>query len=201
VEPLARRLVETVAWCGLRPRSDDPARDLRSRELQPECLRAPPRMSFPHPAYNTCYSAGRSINELTSSELQAVVDRIAADRAAFLRDLAIASSSDLSAGRLLAYEPFASLWDGAAEVESGGFFDDDNTPPWDTWVAWISRGAEHPRSKYRGDGYILCWVPEALLVLAAGGIWANPEECILWADTPDPELVARLTEGAARLAR
>jgi len=38
------------------------------------------------------------------------------------------------------------LADGAAKHPSKGFFDVDNTPPWDTWVAF-------------SHGILLSWVP------------------------------------------
>jgi hypothetical protein len=40
---------------------------------------------------------------------------------------------DLTGGRLLAYFPDNNLACGVAEVESQGFFDTNNIPPYDTW--------------------------------------------------------------------
>jgi hypothetical protein len=72
-------------------------------------------------------------------------------------------------GRLLLYFPQENLADGAARVNSGGFYDDDNVPPWDIWVGF-SRGA------------LISWVPPALIEVAQMGIDANPENCIRWDD-------------------
>lgn len=71
-------------------------------------------------------------------------------------------------GKLLVYVPRDNLADGAAEYASNGFFDADNTPPWDTWF------------HYSG-GKLFAWVPEVLIPLAHKGIEVNPEECIQWA--------------------
>ena len=70
-------------------------------------------------------------------------------------------------GRLLIYFPSESLADGAAEVQSKGFFDYDNVPPWDTWVAY-------------SDRTLLSWIPAQLVPLVQRGIDVNPEECIRW---------------------
>jgi hypothetical protein len=47
---------------------------------------------------------------------------------------AITGRVSLLGGRLMVYFPDAALADGAAEVQSRGFFDVHNTPPWDTWI-------------------------------------------------------------------
>jgi len=83
----------------------------------------------------------------------------------------------LSGGRLLVYFPDDDLADGAAEVESEGFFDVHNAPPWDTWVAIAEdEGDARPRP------YLLAWVPPEFLRLAEAGIHVNPEQCIRWLD-------------------
>jgi hypothetical protein len=74
-------------------------------------------------------------------------------------------------GRFVAYAPEDNLSDGAAEVQSLGFFDVDNVPPWGTWIALVDR-------------YVLAWVPLLLFGFARRGIEVNPGECIKWADDP-----------------
>jgi len=86
-------------------------------------------------------------------------------------------------GRLLVYLPDDNLADGAAEVESKGFFDIDNTPPWDTWVALL----RNPAGDLSSEWHLVCWVPDPLVDLADRGILVNPEKCLLWlADTRLP---------------
>jgi hypothetical protein len=80
-------------------------------------------------------------------------------------------STNLSSGKLLLYCPDENLACGAAKYSSRGFFDDDNVPPWDTWVSF-SRGT------------LLSWVPPSLVGMVQAGIDVNPESCILWMDAP-----------------
>jgi hypothetical protein len=77
-------------------------------------------------------------------------------------------ASNLQGGRLLLYAPDENLFDGAAEVQSKGFFDVNNIPPWDTWICFFEQ-------------YLVSWVPPKLLKLANAGIDVNPEGCIFWA--------------------
>ena len=88
-------------------------------------------------------------------------------RAALLADLRATKSGHEQSGKLLLYWPHENLACGAARFSSNGFFDDDNTPPWDTWV------------DYKG-GVLTSWVPEILIPWVQEGIDANPEECIRW---------------------
>ncbi len=99
------------------------------------------------------------------------------------------SMPNLNGGRLLCCFPDANLCDGAAELESDGFFDVYNTPPWDTWVGYFRDGVD-PKGSY--DNYLLAYVPEQLVSLAAGGILVNPEECIMWLDDADVKLRSRI---------
>jgi hypothetical protein len=158
-QPFLERLSQTVAWCLLRGSAVDPARSLRSRELFPDLL-APDRAS--------------------------VVVNVVRRRASALpgmRVSAIRSHGDLRGGRLLAYFPDATLADGAAETQSRGFFDGNNTPPWDTWVGLFRSDSLDP-----SDGiYLISYVPANLLRFANEGIEVNPEQCIQWLgrlDTP-----------------
>jgi hypothetical protein len=65
--------------------------------------------------------------------------------------------------------PHDSLSDGAATVQSEGFFDVDNVPAWDTWIYFDGRT-------------LLSWVPAQLISKVQSGIDVNPEGCIKWAD-------------------
>jgi len=81
----------------------------------------------------------------------------------------------IGGGRLLVYWPEMSLADGAAEVETQGFFDCDNAPIADAWVGWL------PTSKHYEGGALLSWIPKRWLKRVNAGIAVNPEECISWA--------------------
>lgn len=91
------------------------------------------------------------------------------------------SPIDLSVnrGKLLIFYPDASLFDGAAEVASEGFFDCDNHPAWDTWIYY---GVDGSGSQKDCDiHFLISWVPSELVSLVNGGIEVNPESCIEWA--------------------
>jgi hypothetical protein len=77
-------------------------------------------------------------------------------------------------GRLMIYLPDTNLCDGAATMETTGWFDWDNTPPFDTWVAYVA--------PERSQGFLLSWVPERFIEIVNDGIEVNPEQCIAWAD-------------------
>src|SRR4051794_11881850 len=110
-QPFELRLAQTIAWCSPRARLDDPATSLRSDRLQPSAF---------------------------ETERATSVSLVLESRASIDRDVGTASpvntANDLGGGRLLLYFPDANLADGAAEVETRGFLDIENMPPWDTWV-------------------------------------------------------------------
>jgi hypothetical protein len=118
----------------------------------------------------------------TGPERVAVVEGLAEERARLLRSAGTYPdrwAEDLAGGRLLAYDPDGNLFDGAAEESSGGFFDVDNIPPWDTWICYA--GERNASTWKPFDSYLISWVPPSFLDLAEQGIWINPEECIVWA--------------------
>jgi hypothetical protein len=166
-----RRLTETIAWC----------RDAGS-------------LAQPKTSLRTCKPRQK---DLSSQSHQ--VYSVASDRSSHLRSLGqrdLAPVTDLAGGRLLAYFPDDNLACGVAEVESQGFFDTNNIPPYDTWV-WMVRNI---RSFACADGasgemeanYLVAWVPPDFIPQASGGVDVNPEECILWLDTLDDAFVRSL---------
>lgn len=72
-------------------------------------------------------------------------------------------------GRLLVHCPTETVSDGASQQTTRGFFDVDDAPPWDTWIA------------YSGSA-LLSWVPAQLVELVGKGIDVNPVQCIQWLD-------------------
>jgi hypothetical protein len=110
----------------------------------------------------------------SGADCAAIVDQVAEVRSQIMRQSAKqpgSESSGLCGGRLLAFAPEDNLSDGAAEYFSLGFFDVDNVPPWDTWIAMFGK-------------YLVSWVPVQLVRLVQEGLDVNPEQCILWADNP-----------------
>ncbi len=103
-----------------------------------------------------------------------IAEKVTLARSQILRQSGKRSDSedfDLCGGRLLLYAPEDNLADGAAEYVSLGFFDVDNVPPWDTWIAVYGK-------------YLVSWVPAQLFRFVQEGLDVNPEQCILWADDP-----------------
>jgi hypothetical protein len=111
------------------------------------------------------------IDELKSeADWSNAVLEVVAKRSESLKREWIAKNSEYAkSGRVLLYFPFENLADGAAQLNSGGFYDVDNVPPWDLWVGFA-------------DETLISWVPPVLTVAAQMGIDANPEGCIRWAD-------------------
>ncbi len=149
--PFELRLAQTIAWCAPRARIEDPCGSLRDAQLGPRVLEVD--------RTTVVRSVVRSRQRNVPFDLPAV-QRL----------------SDLQAGRLLVYFPDAELADGAAEAATGGFFDVNNAPPWDTWVA-LFRDAEADDAF---ADYIVAWVPAIFVELAAGGIDVNPEGSVAW---------------------
>ena len=151
VDDLQARNNEASTWCALRC-ADEPQVDLRPQELAP----AP----------------------LETNRWHAVHDVGALRRALRPAD---AAPNGSFAGRFLVYFPDADLCDGAAEVESKGFFDTHNCPPFGTWVGYFEDGDNDPSY----SAYLLTWIPEPFLALADAGVVVNPEQCIRWLDQTD----------------
>jgi len=101
-----------------------------------------------------------------------VVEELLEKRAALLRKQNAypkSLSSNLAGGKLLAYEPDDNVADGASQYQSKGYFDEDDAPPWDTWVCYFDR-------------HLVSWVPPQLLDLVSKGIAVNVVDCVRWID-------------------
>jgi hypothetical protein len=104
----------------------------------------------------------------------ATVEELCHRRAELLRDVGAypeVEDFDLANGKLLRYEPDYNVSDGAAQDITQGYFDLNDTPPWDTWVCFIQPS-------------LISYVPEPLVSLAQSGIDVNPVDCIGWIDKP-----------------
>jgi hypothetical protein len=150
LDPFWERLQQAVSWCTARLDMNDVAGCLRTEHLRPPIL------------HRNYFDAVGLVLAWRQTALGPVTP-----------------TQSLRGGRLLLYFPDAELADGAAEVESQGFFDVNNSPPWDTWVGIFTD--EAPESDSYAT-YLLSWVPPELIPLAQRGIAVNPEECIAWLD-------------------
>ncbi len=219
LEAFRWRLAETSAWCSGRAATDDIADNLRRWHT--------PR--GPQPAPNLTVFAGvlrtPALQPATYDESEiwrgrqvlatvepvpqglAIVDRLVAERARLLRlegSYPRLPARDLARGRLLVYFPDRNFFDGTAEYVSGGFFDVDNIPPWDTWLCLLP--SEEGRSwsaslTAEGDPgwwgfsnccYLVSWVPPQFVPLAAEAVKVAVMDCLVWSEWVDSTFMRRL---------
>jgi hypothetical protein len=163
-----RLLAETVAWCTRCASLNDPKSSLRTLPLHTDDL-----------------------SRMNQVDLKQIADSVFRERARSLKnenpDL---PKNNLARGRLLICYPEESVWDGAAEAASMGFFDVADIPAWDTWCYY---GIE---TKWEPTFFIVSWVPSDFTELTQWGIDVNPVECIQWASRFDNTFTRSLkTEG------
>ncbi|HEY7127355.1 MAG TPA: hypothetical protein VH540_25710 [Ktedonobacterales bacterium] len=205
-----RRMVDVIAWYAAKAPITDPENGLRSAELRPPAgLETPTERSWGAYPPDTDFSAQREYSRRAHleepkvrRERQEIVNEIARKRRALLTSAqraAVPKTDVLGGGRLVFYDPDQNLFDGAAESASEGFFDVDNMPPWDLWLAYCIEQTRHDWWNSPGETYLLAWVPPDFLELANAGIAVNPEECVVWAETVEAETL-RLLRGAGFLA-
>src|SRR5688500_18475877 len=120
---LRRSLIETITWCELTPIRPAAIR-FRSPELNPGANLDPAHYS------------------------STLVETVCHRRSQLLKEWKVPLVQELGKeGRLLVFYPGLSLFDGAAELSSDGYFNSQNEPPWDTWVFF----GETPQSLEPGD--------------------------------------------------
>jgi hypothetical protein len=194
-----QRLGETIAWYLSKAPVSDPEYGLRTAELRPPAvLETPTERGLGNPPIPwTAEAAHEYWHRVRLSRLQvlverqAIVDEVIRKRQVLLSASHIAPSQMTELfykGRLLTYNPDGNLSDGAAPLNSERFFDDENVPPWDTWLMYVVDNI--PKHKT----YLITWVPPEFLKLAQAGIEANPEQCIRWAEDVDAEFVHQLRD-------
>jgi hypothetical protein len=190
---IRQRIADTTLWCESHATTADPRNSLRSSALQPR-----------H------YGASREWQRYRwddSPANRAVIVNALADLRASLADndasVIDQGSRGMAGGRLVVYFPDDNLYDGAAAVLSQGYFDVDNAPPWDTWIAYLPGRQSSPAGDFtpladqgdaEGISFLLAWVPSQFIQLANTGIWANPEKCISWAEESSATVVGYLTD-------
>ena len=142
------RLGETIDWCQARIDLDAPATCFRSPDLRPRVMQP-------------SYAAG--VRDAANNR-QLALGRRASPR------------PDLAGGRILVYGPDEEMSDGAAEIESFGYLDINNCPPWDTWIA-LTEFADAKRGR---AAHLFSWVPPGFVPLVQDGIDADPVDSISW---------------------
>ena len=189
IDALRWRLAETITWCTRNPQVK-PKDSLRNSRWRP------PSFYYPESVYDPHIIVEQLCNQ-RSDELRFGYGNLYPNEPA----------TNLAGGRLLLYDPYQNLADGAAELESQGFFNVDNEPAWDTWVSFIHfpdksekrnriyLSGQYVWSQLGGDYFASClisWIPPQLLDLVTQGVNVNPELCIAWADDTDMALTNEL---------
>jgi hypothetical protein len=159
-----RLLAETAAWCTQRASLKDPKQSLRI--LRREAI---------------------DLSTLNRDQLRQVADDIFQQSRRWLPSgMETPSNENLAGGRLLIAYPEESVWDGAAEAASRGFFDVADHPAWDTWCYYGNDFRAEP------GFFIVSWVPNNFIDLAQEGIDVNPVDSIQWASKFDNALTQAL---------
>jgi hypothetical protein len=153
LQPFRERLAETVSWCSRRALAGHLGDVLRSPALAP-----PPASPWPE-----------------------TVHLVAEQRLLQLGRSWKRSLDPLGGGMLLVYFPAARAA-GAARSASDGYCDARDTPPWDTWVAFVEE---------TGRSYLVAWVPPAAIAPVTAAIEAAPQG-LAWLDGADVGLGRRV---------
>jgi hypothetical protein len=110
--------------------------------------------------------------------LASAVERLSARRAELLGGAT--PSAEGAGGRLLVCEYQVSLCSGESEGDSDGFYDINDRPPWDLWIATGKQPASAGMIVADPADALFAWVPAEFVARAQAGIDANPYECIYW---------------------
>lgn len=157
VDAFRSQLGATITWCRPRFTIDRPKESLRSDELKPSELIT---------AFDDLAPVHRAVS--------VVINR----RASFIKQ--VTPDAGAINGRLLGFYVRQTLFEGVSEIETNGFLDDTNTPPWDSWVCMV-------------DELLISWIPPAIVDNVQLAINCNAEECIRWlTDVLDNPFVAQL---------
>ena len=153
LETIRERLAEAVAWFEIAARLPDSGFP-RSTDLHPRHL---------------------------DTDRRHVVWWVARDRRTALKGDRGTTGGRIE-GRLLGYAPDETVHDGASESVTAGFFNIEDEPPWDLWLAWVVEKNDRPREN------LVCWIPPSLVKTADDGIEVNPVACIDWLPQLEQEL-------------
>jgi len=167
-----KRLQETIAWCAPRVNINDPKHCLRSAQFRPD-------YKFdPEPDYDVDLWADiPMINKLVDSRSQLLTPATLPTE----RDI------DLGGGRLLIHFLGESNHNGLTADITSFYLDNNDTPPWDTWVqaftpeSWADQSPDEVPSVFT---FLISWVPPEFLETVNE---ATESECVgmlMWADAP-----------------
>jgi hypothetical protein len=177
IEDLRIRLAEAILWCTGHLSPDDPATSLRSSILRPPRLTAPDSV------------------KIGSEEIVNTVARRRANLVSNQDRIRVNPARDLAGGRLLfCTSATESIPDGYVSTASEGFYDEDDLPPWDTWLYYIVPDMEIVGGAYAPE-CLVSWVPAAWIDLAMIGVKEHFLDCMQWAEQIDIPLTRQLRSG------
>ena len=167
-QDFTKRLHETIAWCVPRVNVSNPKHCLRSAQFRPD-------YEFDsEPEYDVDLWADiPMINKVVESRSQFVPP--------------VTPVLDLRGGRLLLHFLGDSNHNGLTADITSFYLDNNDTPPWDTWVqafipeSWADQPPDQVPSLYV---FLISWVPPEFLETVNE---ATESECIgmlMWADAP-----------------
>jgi hypothetical protein len=173
-----RQLAETIEWCVVRATEGGPDR-LRSQELRPDTAREE--------------SSAQAL--CVSSEL---ITGVVETRRRVLAELGWAvtvGATNLAGGRLLVSAYEYTNHNGASAGATGDYLDEDDVPPWDTWIGEVAglQGGEDDwpptLASHLGDGppnrgLLVSWVPRAFIPVIQAGLEVECMGMLCWADQP-----------------
>jgi len=104
-----------------------------------------------------------------------IVTTLAKTRREALQQGVMKGTRELKDGRILAFEVDACFFDGVVAAETKGFFDAEDLPPWDTWLAYrVPVGEVNP--------LLLSWVPSTLVATVENAIKVHMSNAYRWID-------------------
>lgn len=170
LEPFIQSLIETVVWC---------RHQLDRREGD---------VSWP------LTGAESVLWNLSDEMLKQHCAHIIADRSQRVSALERPDDEALrpiiEQGQLLILYSGTATSDGVAQIETSGYFDFDNYPPWDTWVYYQTENKQRDQV-----GYLIAWVAPEFIDGVHGAIESCADESILWlTDLTDKDLSVSVKE-------
>ena len=152
---LRLELAEVIEWCLPRADPANPRDCLRSEALRP-------------------YPFGRDRH---STLLGVTLER----HQLLPRDPKRRLPERLGEGRLLVWLRDLTIDDGLGEHLTGGYLDQSDMPPWDTWFVYVDE-REDPKL---GAGYLVSWVPRVFLPSLDEAIRCNAYDALFWLEGSD----------------
>ena len=168
-----KKLHETIAWCTPRVNVNNPKYCLRSAQLRPN--------------YDFSSQANEDVDLWADIEM---INNVSDSRSLLSsggNDALREPDIDLAGGRLLIRFLGQSNHNGLTADITSYYLDDNDTPPWDTWVqAFVPESLAHqsPDSVPSEYAFLISWVPPEFLKAVDEATEAECVGMLMWADAP-----------------